>query len=307
MDLSVKLPGLNLKNPVIPASGCFAFGREFAMIYDLGLLGGLVTKSVTLDARLGNPLPRIAEAPCGMLNAIGLENKGVDFVKLRELPNLSKYDTEVIVSVAGSSPQEYQEIISRLNGMDVIKAFELNVSCPNVATGGMAIGTDPDALNETVRLAKAAADKPVYVKLSPNVTDIVQMAVTAEQAGADGLVLINTVQGLRMDLRTARPLLGNITGGLSGPAIKPIALRMVYQVAQNVDIPIIGCGGVSNAEDVLEFLYAGASAVEVGSENLIDPWACPRIIDELPAALTKYRMSSIQEAIGKGLPKTKEQ
>ena len=241
------------------------------------------------------------------LNAIGLENKGVDFVKLRELPNLEKYDTEVIVSVAGSSPQECQEIISRLNGMDVIKAFELNVSCPNVATGGMAIGTDPDALNETVRLAKAAADKPVYVKLSPNVTDIVQMAVTAEQAGADGLVLINTVQGLRMDLRTARPLLGNITGGLSGPAIKPIALRMVYQVAQNVNIPIIGCGGVSNAEDVLEFLYAGASAVEVGSENLIDPWACPRIIDELPAALTKYRMSSIQEAIGKGLPKTKEQ
>lgn len=307
MDLSVKLPGLNLKNPVIPASGCFAFGREFAMIYDLGLLGGLVTKSVTLDARLGNPLPRIAEAPCGMLNAIGLENKGVDFVKLRELPNLSKYDTEVIVSVAGSSPQEYQEIISRLNGMDVIKAFELNVSCPNVSTGGMAIGTDPDALNETVRLAKTAADKPVYVKLSPNVTDIVQMAVTAEQAGADGLVLINTVQGLRMDLRTARPLLGNLTGGLSGPAIKPIALRMVYQVAQNVDIPIIGCGGVSNAEDVLEFLYAGASAVEVGSENLIDPWACPRIIDELPAALTKYRMNSIQEAIGKGLPKTKEQ
>ena len=303
MDLSVKLPGLNLKNPVIPASGTFAYGREFAMLYDLSLLGGISAKSITLDARFGNPAPRIAEAPSGMMNAIGLMNKGVDFVRQRELPFLEKFDTEVIANVAGSSPEEYAEVISRLQGMDVIKAFELNISCPNVSAGGMAIGTDPEQAALTVRLAKAQADKPIYVKLSPNVTNIVEIAQACEQAGADGLVLINTVQGLRMDLRTARPLLGNVTGGLSGPAIKPIALRMVYQVAQNVNIPIIGCGGIMDAEDVLEFLYAGASAVEVGTANLIDPWACPRIIDELPAALAKYRLNSVQEAIGKALPK----
>lgn len=303
MDLSVNLPGLNLKNPVIPASGCFANGREFAMIYDLSLLGGLVTKSVTLNARIGNPLPRIAEAPSGMLNAIGLENKGVDFFKEKELPFLEKFDTEVMVSVAGSTIEEYAEVVSRLSNIAVIKAFELNVSCPNVSAGGMAIGTNPEALAETVRQVKAKADKPVYVKLTPNVTNIVDLAKAAEGAGADGLVMINTVQGLRMDLKTARPLLGNVTGGMSGPAIKPIALRMVYQCAQAVNIPIIGCGGISNAEDVLEFLYAGASAVEVGAANFVDPWACPKMIEELPAVLEKYRVGSVKEAIGKALPK----
>ncbi|MGM9960719.1 MAG: dihydroorotate dehydrogenase [Allobaculum sp.] len=303
MDLSVNLPGLNLKNPVIPASGCFANGREFAMIYDLNLLGGLVTKSVTLNARIGNPLPRIAEAPSGMLNAIGLENKGVDFFKEKELPFLEKFDTEVMVSVAGSTIEEYAEVVSRLSNIAVIKAFELNVSCPNVSAGGMAIGTNPEALAETVRQVKAKADKPVYVKLTPNVTNIVDLAKAAEGAGADGLVMINTVQGLRMDLKTARPLLGNVTGGMSGPAIKPIALRMVYQCAQAVNIPIIGCGGISNAEDILEFLYAGASAVEVGAANFVDPWACPKMIEELPAVLEKYRVGSVKEAIGKALPK----
>lgn len=303
MDLSVNLPGLNLKNPVIPASGCFANGREFAMIYDLSLLGGLVTKSVTLNARIGNPLPRIAEAPSGMLNAIGLENKGVDFFKEKELPFLEKFDTEVMVSVAGSTIEEYAEVVSRLSNIAVIKAFELNVSCPNVSAGGMAIGTNPEALAETVRQVKAKADKPVYVKLTPNVTNIVDLAKAAEGAGADGLVMINTVQGLRMDLKTARPLLGNVTGGMSGPAIKPIALRMVYQCAQAVNIPIIGCGGISNAEDILEFLYAGASAVEVGAANFVDPWACPKMIEELPAVLEKYRVGSVKEAIGKALPK----
>lgn len=303
MDLSVSLPGLNLKNPIIPASGTFGYGREFAMIYDLGVLGGFVTKSVTLDARIGNAQPRIGEAPSGMLNAIGLENKGVEFVRLREVPFLEKQNTEVIVSIAGSSVEEYGEVVSHLTGVDCIKAFELNISCPNVAHGGMAIGTDPEAVAMVVRMVKQVADKPVYVKLSPNVTDIVKIAQAAEQAGADGLVLINTLMGLRMDLRTAKPLLGNVTGGLSGPAIKPIALRMVYQVAQNVNIPIIGCGGISNAEDVLEFLYAGASAVEVGTANLIDPWACPKIIDQLPEVLAKYRLNSVQEAIGKALPK----
>lgn len=303
MDLSVSLPGLNLKNPIIPASGTFGYGREFAMLYDLGVLGGFVTKSVTLYARIGNAQPRIGEAPSGMLNAIGLENKGVEFVRLREVPFLEKQNTEVIVSIAGSSVEEYGEVVSHLTGVDCIKAFELNISCPNVAHGGMAIGTDPEAAAMVVRIVKQVADKPVYVKLSPNVTDIVKIAQAVEQAGADGLVMINTLMGLRMDLRTARPLLGNVTGGLSGPAIKPIALRMVYQVAQNVNIPIIGCGGISTAEDVLEFLYAGASAVEVGTANLIDPWACPKIIDQLPEVLAKYRLNSVQEAIGKALPK----
>lgn len=303
MDLSVQLPGLNLKNPVIPASGTFGFGREFSMIYDLSLLGGCCVKSITPDPRAGNPLPRIAEAPSGMINAIGLQNRGVEFVKARELPFLEQFDTEVIANVAGASLQDYALVIEQLRGMDVIKAFELNISCPNVSAGGMAIGTNPELAAEVTRMAKAVADKPVYVKLSPNVTDITKIAQAVEQAGADGIVLVNTVPAMRIDLRTAKPLLGNVTGGLSGPAIKPIAIRAVYLCAQAVNIPIIGCGGITCAEDVLEFLYAGASAVEIGSENLVDPWACPRIIDELPAALAKYRLNSVKEAIGKALPK----
>lgn len=303
MDLSVQLPGLNLKNPVIPASGTFGFGREFSMIYDLSLLGGCCVKSITPDPRAGNPLPRIAEAPSGMINAIGLQNRGVEFVKARELPFLEQFDTEVIANVAGASLQDYALVIEQLRGMDVIKAFELNISCPNVSAGGMAIGTNPELAAEVTRMAKAVADKPVYVKLSPNVTDITKIAQAVEQAGADGIVLINTVPAMRIDLRTAKPLLGNITGGLSGPAIKPIAIRAVYLCAQAVNIPIIGCGGITCAEDILEFLYAGASAVEIGSENLVDPWACPRIIDELPAALARYRLNSVKEAIGKALPK----
>ena len=303
MDLSVQLPALNLKNPVIPASGTFGFGREFSMIYDLSLLGGCCVKSITPDPRAGNPLPRIAEAPSGMINAIGLQNRGVEFVKARELPFLEQFDTEVIANVAGASLQDYALVIEHLRGMDVIKAFELNISCPNVSAGGMAIGTNPELAAEVTRMAKAVADKPVYVKLSPNVTDITKIAQAVEQAGADGIVLINTVPAMRIDLRTAKPLLGNVTGGLSGPAIKPIAIRAVYLCAQAVNIPIIGCGGITCAEDVLEFLYAGASAVEIGSENLVDPWACPRIIDELPAALAKYRLNSVKEAIGKALPK----
>lgn len=303
MDLSVQLPGLHLKNPIIPASGTFAFGREFSMLYDLSVLGGCSVKSITLDARAGNPTPRVAEAPAGMINAIGLQNRGVEFVRLRELPFLEKFDTEVIANIAGASIQEYGEVIEQLRGMDVIKAFELNISCPNVSAGGMAIGTDPDLAAECVRVAKRAADKPVYVKLSPNVTDITKIAVAVEQAGADGLVLINTMPAMRIDLKTAKPLLANVTGGLSGPAIKPIAIRAVYLCAQAVSIPIIGCGGISSAEDVLEFLFAGASAVEIGSANLTDPWACPKIIEALPEVLSKYRLNSVQEAIGKALPK----
>lgn len=299
MDLTVKLPGLNLKNPVIPASGCYAYGREFSMLYDLSILGGMVCKSVTLTERQGNATPRIAEAPSGMLNCIGLQNKGVEFVKAKELPFLEKFDTEVIVSVAGSNELEYQEVISRLTGVDVIKAFELNISCPNVAHGGIGLGTDPELAARVTRLCKRAADKPVYVKLSPNVTNIVEIAQAVEQAGADGLVLINTFPGLAINLRTGKPLLGNTTGGLSGKALKPIALNMVYQTAQAVSIPIIGCGGISSAEDVLEFLYAGASAVQIGTANLLDPYASKKIIEALPGVLEKYRLNSVQEAVGK--------
>lgn len=299
MDLSVKLPGLNLKNPIIPASGCFAYGREFARMYDLSLLGGLCIKSVTMDPREGNPVPRIAETPAGMLNAIGLQNKGADFVCRMELPFLEQFDTEVIANVAGASEEEYVEVIKKLNDYDVIKAYELNISCPNVSHGGMGLGTTPELAAHITKLAKEAASKPVYVKLSPNVTDIVAIAKAVEEAGADGLVLINTLMGLSVNLKTGKPLLANNTGGLSGPALKPIALRMVWQVAQAVSIPIIGVGGISSAEDVLEFLNCGASAVEIGAANFRDPMICPKIIEELPAVLEKYRYSSIRDAIGK--------
>lgn len=299
MDLSVQLPGLNLKNPIIPASGCFAYGREFAMLYDLSILGGIAIKSVTNNARMGNPTPRIAETPSGMLNAIGLQNKGVDFVKDKELPFLAKYDTEIIANVAGASKEEYLEVIRKLNDSDVVKAYELNISCPNVEHGGMGLGTTPELAGDITRACKDIAEKPVYVKLSPNVTDIVAIAQACEAAGADGLVLINTLMGLSINLKTGKPLLANNTGGLSGPAIKPVALRMVWQVAQNVSIPIIGVGGISSAEDVLEFLLAGASAVEIGAANFRDPWICKKIIEELPSVLEKYRYNSVKDAIGR--------
>lgn len=301
MDLSVKLPGLNLKNPIIPASGCFGYGREFAELYDLSRLGGIAIKSATPKERYGNPTPRIAETPMGMLNAIGLQNHGVDWIAENELPWLAKFDTEIIANVAGAVEEDYVEVIRRLNESDVVKAYELNISCPNVRHGGIGLGTDPALAAKVTRMAREAARKPVYVKLTPNVTDITAIAKAVEEAGADGLVLINTLLGMRMDLKTARPLLANTTGGLSGPAIKPVAVRMVYQCAKAVKIPIIGVGGITTAEDVLEFLYAGASAVEVGAANFRDPYVCLKIIDELPAVLAKYGNTSVQEAIGKGL------
>lgn len=301
MDLSVKLPGLNLKNPIIPASGCFGYGREFAELYDLSRLGGIAIKSATPKERYGNPTPRIAETPMGMLNAIGLQNHGVDWIAENELPWLAQFDTEIIANVAGAVEEDYVEVIRRLNESDVVKAYELNISCPNVRHGGIGLGTDPALAAKVTRMAKEAARKPVYVKLTPNVTDITAIAKAVEEAGADGLVLINTLLGMRMDLKTARPLLANTTGGLSGPAIKPVAVRMVYQCAKAVKIPIIGVGGITTAEDVLEFLYAGASAVEVGAANFRDPYVCLKIIDELPAVLAKYGNTSVQEAIGKGL------
>ncbi len=299
MNLAVELPGLSLKNPIIPASGCFGFGREFAELYDLSVLGGIAIKSATPQLRAGNPTPRIAETPSGMLNAIGLQNKGVQYIKEHELPWLAQFDTEIIANVAGATEEDYIEVIEAMNDEPTVKAFELNISCPNVKHGGIGLGTNPDLAAHITKLAKAASKKPVYVKLSPNVTDIVAIAKAVEAAGADGIVLINTLMGMRIDLRTGKPLLANKTGGLSGPAIKPVAIRMVYQVAQAVSIPIIGVGGITCAQDVLEFLNAGASAVEVGAQNFVDPYVCPTIIKELPSVLEQYGYKDVKEAIGR--------
>ncbi|MDL2276901.1 dihydroorotate dehydrogenase [Breznakia sp. OttesenSCG-928-G09] len=297
--LEIKLPGLDLKNPIIPASGCFGFGREYAELYDLSVLGGIAIKSATLEKRYGNPTPRIAETPEGMLNAIGLQNPGVDAIIANELPWLATFDTQIIANVAGASEEEYIEVIKRLNANETVKAYELNISCPNVKHGGIGLGTDPTLVANITRMAKEVATKPVYVKLSPNVSNIVEIAKAVEAAGADGLVLINTLLGMRFDLHTGKPILANLTGGLSGPAIKPVALRMVYQVYKEVKIPIIGVGGICSAEDVLEFLYAGASAVQVGMYNFVDPYICPKIIEDLPKTLKKYGIKNIQEAIGR--------
>ncbi|MBQ3460642.1 MAG: dihydroorotate dehydrogenase [Solobacterium sp.] len=297
MDLSVKLPGLDLKNPVIPASGCAGYGRELAELYDLSRLGGIAIKSATPKERFGNPTPRIAETPMGMLNAIGLQNHGVDYIIENELPFLAKYDTCVLANVAGAAEEDYIEVIEKMNDEPVISAFELNISCPNVKHGGIGLGTDPELAAHITRLAKAAAKKPVYVKLTPNVTSIVDIAKAVEAAGADGLVMINTLLGMRIDLKSGRPVLANNTGGLSGPAIKPVAVRAVWQCAQAVSIPIIGVGGIARAEDVLEFLLAGADAVEVGAMNFVDPYICVKIIDDLERVLNKYGYTSVRDVI----------
>ena len=301
IDLRTELPGLHLKNPIIPASGCFGFGKEYAELYDLSRLGGIAIKSATPQERVGNPTPRIAETPMGMLNAIGLQNRGVDSIIENELPFLAQYDVEIIANVAGAAEEDYVEVIRKLNDQPVVKAYELNISCPNVKHGGIGLGTDPKLAAHVTRLAKEAAEKPVYVKLSPNVTNIVEIAKAVEEAGADGLVLINTLMGMRIDLKSGKPVLANKTGGLSGPAIKPVAIRMVYQVARAVQIPIIGVGGITCAEDVLEFLLAGASAVEVGAQNFVDPYVCVKIIDELPKVLERYGYHSLKEVRERGL------
>jgi dihydroorotate dehydrogenase (NAD+) catalytic subunit len=301
IDMKVELPGLHLKNPIIPASGCFGYGREFAELYDLSILGGIAIKSATPHERFGNPTPRIVETPAGMLNAIGLQNHGVDYIAEKELPWLAQFDTEIIANVAGSSIEDYAEVIEKLNSSPVVKAYELNISCPNVKHGGMGLGTDPDLAAEVTAAAKKISKKPVYVKLTPNVTDITAIAKAVEKAGADGLVMINTLLGMRIDLKTGKPLLANITGGLSGPAVKPVAVRCVYQCAKAVSIPIIGVGGISSAEDVLEFLYAGASAVEVGAANFHDPYICKTIIETLPDVLAAHGNASVKEATGRSL------
>lgn len=297
-DLSVKLPGLNLKNPIIPASGTFGFGEEVSHFYDLSILGGIMVKATTVEPRLGNDTPRVAEVYGGMLNAIGLANPGLEAVIDHKLPFLEAYDTEVIANVAGKSVEDYVTVAREISKVKVVKALELNISCPNVKEGGVAFGTDPVVAEDITRRVKAVSEKPVYVKLSPNVTNIVEIAKAVERGGADGITMINTLTGMRIDLKKGRPLLKNKTGGMSGPAIKPIAIRMIYEVYKNVNIPIIGMGGVMNAEDVLEFLYAGASAVAVGTANLIDPYVCKKIIEDLPNVLERYGHKSVKECIG---------
>lgn len=298
IDLSVKLPGLNLKNPIMPASGCFGFGQEYSKFFDLSELGAIMIKAATGEERYGNPTPRVAETSSGMLNAIGLQNPGVDKIIANEIPYLTKYDLPIIANVAGSTIEEYETVAEKLGKCEHVSALELNISCPNVSEGGIQFGIDPDMAAEVTRRVKAKSKVPVYVKLSPNVTNIVAMAVAIEAAGADGLTMINTLTGMQINLASKRPLIANKTGGLSGAAIKPVAIRMIYEVKQHVNIPIIGMGGVQTAEDVLEFLLAGADAVAVGTANFQNPFACPEIIEALPAVLEKYGYASVKEAVG---------
>lgn len=300
IHLSINLPGLSLKNPIMPASGCFGYGREYSQFYDLSKLGAIMMKAATKDERYGNQTPRVAETPSGMLNAIGLQNPGVKKIIEHEVPFLANYDTKIIANISGSTVEEYEYVAAAFNETDQVHALELNISCPNVKEGGVQFGTEPSMAAEVTRRVKQASNLPVYVKLSPNVSDMVSMAVAVEKAGADGLSMINTLVGMQMNLHTRRPLLANQTGGLSGPAIKPVAIRMIYEVSQHVSIPIIGMGGISNAEDVVEFLLAGASAVAIGTANFQNPYICSEIIDELPYTLKKYGFTSVQDAIGKG-------
>lgn len=293
--LSVNLCGIELDNPVIPASGTFGYGYEFAELYDINILGTFSFKGTTKDPRFGNPTPRIAECTAGMINAVGLQNPGVEKVIAEELPKLKKcFDKPVMANVSGFSVDDYAYTCEKLDKEPQVGWLEVNVSCPNVHGGGMSFGTSPDAAAEVTRAVKAVTKKPVIIKLSPNVTDIVSIAKACEAAGADGISLINTLLGMRIDLKTRKPVIANVMGGFSGPAILPVALRMVYQVSHAVDIPVVGMGGVSCAEDVLEMLMAGATAVEIGAQNLVDPMACKEIIEALPAVMDKYKIENLK-------------
>lgn len=293
-SLEVKLGDLKLKNPIIPASGCFGYGYVMKDYYDLNLLGAISIKGTTLKARYGNPLPRVAECQGGMINSVGLQNPGIEEVINTELPKMRAcYDGPIIANISGFSIEEYVECCSLIDGQQQVEIIELNVSCPNVHGGGMAFGTSPHSVAEVTQAVKRHTTIPVYIKLSPNVTDIVSIAKAAEDAGADGLVVANTFLGMRIDIRTRRPIIANTMGGYSGPAVFPMALRMVYQCAEAVQIPIIGCGGVTTANDVIEMILAGASAVEVGTANLINPTACADIIRELPALMSKIGMDTL--------------
>ncbi len=299
VDTSVILSGIKLDNPVIPASGTFGFGYEFANIYDINCLGTFSFKGTTRDERFGNPTPRIAECAEGMLNSVGLQNPGVERVISEELPKLREcFHKPVMANVSGFSVEDYAYTCEKLNGEDQIGWFEVNISCPNVHGGGLAFGTSAKNAAEVTKAVKKVTDKPVFIKLSPNVTDIVEIAKACEAEGADGLSLINTLLGMRIDLNRRKPILANKMGGFSGPAIKPVALRMVYQVYDAVKIPIIGMGGISTAEDVIEMMLAGATAVQVGAANLVEPYACKKIIEDLPRVMEKYKINSLTEIIG---------
>lgn len=297
--LSVNLCGIPLDNPVIPASGTFGFGYEFAQLYDINCLGTFSFKGTTKDPRFGNPTPRIAECTAGMINAVGLQNPGVEKVIAEELPKLSKcFHKPVMANVSGFCVEDYAYTCEKLDQQEQVGWLEVNVSCPNVHGGGMSFGTQPEAAAQVTRAVKAVTKKPVIVKLSPNVTDIVAIAKACEDAGADGISLINTMLGMRIDLRRRKPVIANTMGGFSGPAIFPVAVRMVYQVAKAVNIPVIGMGGVSSAEDVIEMMLAGATAVEVGAANLVNPFACRDIIQDLPRVMEKYGIQNLTDIIG---------
>ncbi len=299
VDTKVTLSGLTLDNPIIPASGTFGYGYEFAELYDINCLGTFSFKGTTKDARFGNPTPRIAETPSGMINSVGLQNPGVDAVIAEELPRLKKcFSKPVIANIGGFSIDEYTSVAQKLDKEEQVGILEVNISCPNVHNGGMSFGTSPEMAAKVTKAVKEVTKKPVYIKLSPNVTDIVAIAKACEDAGADGLSLINTLLGMRIDLRKRKPIIANKMGGFSGSAILPVALRMVYQVYDAVKIPIIGMGGVSSASDVIEMMLAGATGVQIGAANLINPYICKEIIEELPSAMEKYGIKSLKEIIG---------
>ena len=297
--LNVTLCGIPLDNPVIPASGTFGYGYEYAELYDINILGTFSFKGTTREARFGNPTPRIAECTSGMINAVGLQNPGVEMVISEELPKLKAcFHKPVMANVSGFSVEEYAETCALLDKEEQVGWLEVNVSCPNVHGGGMSFGTDPASAASVVRAVKAVTKKPVLIKLTPNVTDIVSVAKACEDAGADGISLINTLLGMRIDLRTKKPVIANKMGGFSGPAVFPVAMRCVYQVAHAVKVPVVGMGGVSSAEDVIEMMLAGATAVEIGAANLVDPYICERIIRELPEVMDKYRIDTLSSVIG---------
>ena len=299
VNTKVNLCGIELDNPIIPASGTFGFGYEFAELYDINMLGTFSFKGTTKDARFGNPTPRIAECESGMINAVGLQNPGVERVISEELPKLKKcFNKKVMANVSGFSVEDYAYTCEKLDGCDQVGWLEVNISCPNVHGGGMSFGTNPEAAAEVTKAVKAVTKKPIIIKLSPNVTDIVAIAKACENAGADGISLINTLLGMRINLRNRKPVIANKMGGFSGKAIFPVAVRMVYQVASAVEIPVVGMGGVSSAEDVIEMMLAGATAVEIGAQNLVDPFACKNIIEELPSVMQKYGIENLKDIIG---------
>ena len=298
-DMSVELSGVVLDNPVIPASGCFGYGYGMAEFYDINILGSISFKGTTRDARYGNPLPRVAECREGMINAVGLQNPGIDAVIAEELPKMREvFHKPIIANISGFSIEEYVECCTKITSEEQVAIIELNVSCPNVHGGGMSFGTSAESVAEVVKAVKQVVTKPLYVKLTPNVTDIVSIAVAAEKAGADGICLINTMLGMRIDTKTRRPIIANKMGGFSGAAVFPVAVRMVYQVAKACKVPVIGCGGVESASDVIEMMMAGASAVEVGAANLRNPYACKEIIEALPAEMARLGIERLKDIIG---------